>query len=98
MFSKEELLSFREDFNATHSSLENEKLENLSRKEFFSWLELKKEELKGQISSSVTLSAKGQKERIDIFLINLIQKLNKAYAQCTDLIKEHEGYLTKIHS
>ena len=40
----------------------------------------------------------GQKERIDICLINLIQKLNKAYAQCTDLIKEHEGYLTKIHS
>ncbi len=65
MFSKEELLSFREDFNATHSSLENEKLENLSRKEFFSWLELKKEELKGQISSSITLSAKGQKERIE---------------------------------
>ena len=40
----------------------------------------------------------GQRERIDIFLINLIQKINKAYSQCTDLIKEHEGYITKIHS
>ena len=65
MFSKEELSSFREDFNASHQNLEGEKLENLSRKEFFAWLADKKEELKGQISSSVTLSAKGQKERIE---------------------------------
>ena len=40
----------------------------------------------------------GQKEKIDTYLINLIHKINKAYAQCTDLIKEHEGYITKIHN
>lgn len=61
MFSKAELESFKESLIREDNS---QNLEVLSRAEFIAWLKDKKEELKSQISSNVTLKVEEKEVRI----------------------------------
>lgn len=59
MFSKEELQEFKSEFS------KDRELQIITRSEFEKWLSHKKEELKSQISSVVTLDKSTQKQRIE---------------------------------
>lgn len=61
MFSKAELESFKESLDKER--LNSQDLETLTRADFIAWLQEKKQELKNQISSDVTLKSEQREQR-----------------------------------